>query len=84
MLVACPENSLLDSKEFYKPVVTPFDLELAADPTRSIGLGYVTDFTQLLSGNAIFRMWRCGFMLCTRLKTFGAEVGIVRAIGIEI
>ena len=29
VLVACPENSLVDSHEFYKPVVTPFEMELA-------------------------------------------------------
>ena len=29
VLVACPENSLLDSQEFYKPVVTPFEMEIA-------------------------------------------------------
>ncbi|PWN50801.1 diphthamide biosynthesis protein [Violaceomyces palustris] len=29
VLVACPENSLVDSKEFYKPIVTPFEMELA-------------------------------------------------------
>ncbi|GAC94944.1 predicted diphthamide biosynthesis protein [Pseudozyma hubeiensis SY62] len=29
VLVACPENTLVDSKEFYKPIVTPFEMELA-------------------------------------------------------
>jgi len=29
VLVASPENSLIDSKEFFKPVVTPFELEMA-------------------------------------------------------
>ena len=29
VLVACPENSLLDSKEFHVPVVTPHELLLA-------------------------------------------------------
>ena len=29
VLVACPENTLVDSKEFFKPVVTPFEMELA-------------------------------------------------------
>ena len=29
VLVACPENSLIDSHEFFKPVITPFELELA-------------------------------------------------------
>ena len=29
VLVACPENSLLESQEFFKPVVTPYEMELA-------------------------------------------------------
>jgi diphthamide biosynthesis protein 2 len=29
VLVACPENTLLDSKEFLRPVVSPFELECA-------------------------------------------------------
>ncbi|KAN0064540.1 Diphthamide biosynthesis protein 2 [Thecaphora frezii] len=29
VLVACPENSLVDSKDFYKPIVTPYEMELA-------------------------------------------------------
>ncbi|ORZ40574.1 putative diphthamide synthesis protein-domain-containing protein [Catenaria anguillulae PL171] len=31
VLVACPESSLIDSREFYKPVVTPFELGMALD-----------------------------------------------------
>ena len=37
VLVACPENSLIDSHEFFKPVVTPFEMELAC-------MRYVTDW----------------------------------------
>ena len=29
VLVACPENSLVDSQDLYKPVVTPFEMEIA-------------------------------------------------------
>jgi diphthamide biosynthesis protein 2 len=29
VLVACPENTLIDSSDFYKPIVTPFELEIA-------------------------------------------------------
>lgn len=32
MLVACPENSLIDSKDFFKPILTPFELEMALRP----------------------------------------------------
>ncbi|PWY99878.1 hypothetical protein BCV70DRAFT_227108 [Testicularia cyperi] len=29
VLIACPENTLVDSKEFLRPIVTPFEMELA-------------------------------------------------------
>ncbi|KAJ3323976.1 Diphthamide biosynthesis protein 2 [Boothiomyces sp. JEL0866] len=31
VLIACPENSILDSKEYYHPIVTPYELSLALD-----------------------------------------------------
>ena len=50
VLVACPENTLLDSSEFYQPVVTPYEMELACNPQREWTGDYVTDFSQLLKG----------------------------------
>lgn len=50
VLVACPENSLLDSSEFYKPVVTPFEMEVACNKSREWSEEYVTDFRHLLPG----------------------------------
>ena len=32
VVVGCWESSLIDSKEFYKPIITPFELELALRP----------------------------------------------------
>ena len=29
VLIACHENSAIDSREFYKPIITPFELQLA-------------------------------------------------------
>ncbi|CAG8645487.1 9803_t:CDS:10 [Paraglomus brasilianum] len=49
VLVACPENSLIDSKEFYRPIVTPFELEIALDRSKEWTGEYITDFQQLLS-----------------------------------
>ncbi|KAI8979525.1 diphthamide biosynthesis protein 2 [Mycotypha africana] len=49
VLVACPENSLVDSKEFYRPIVTPFELELALISRGKEWTGdYETDFSKLL------------------------------------
>ncbi|KAF9919304.1 Diphthamide biosynthesis protein 2 [Lobosporangium transversale] len=46
--VACPENSLIDSKEFYRPIVTPFELEIALSKSLDWTGKYITDFQQLL------------------------------------
>ncbi|MBN3302346.1 DPH2 synthase, partial [Amia calva] len=50
VLVSCPENSLLDSSEFYRPVVTPFEMEIACNKNREWTGEYVTDFSDLLPG----------------------------------
>ncbi|KAJ1304766.1 hypothetical protein OPQ81_005903 [Rhizoctonia solani] len=49
VLVACPENSVIDSKEFYRPIVTPFELEIALGADRSWTGEYVLNFDQILS-----------------------------------
>ncbi|KAJ2028307.1 Diphthamide biosynthesis protein 2 [Coemansia sp. S610] len=48
VLVACPENSLVDSKEFFAPVVTPFEMLLALSKSRQWTGDYVTDFHAFL------------------------------------
>ncbi|KAG9080517.1 Diphthamide biosynthesis protein 2 [Ceratobasidium sp. 370] len=50
VLVACPENSVIDSKEFYRPIVTPFELEIALGEDRSWTGEYILDFDQILKG----------------------------------
>ncbi|XP_068262829.1 2-(3-amino-3-carboxypropyl)histidine synthase subunit 2 [Nyctibius grandis] len=50
VLVACAQNSLLDSSDFYRPVVTPYELELACNPARQWTGNYLTDFRDLLPG----------------------------------
>lgn len=50
VLIACPENSLFDSSEFYKPVLTPFEMEVACNKNREWSEEYVTDFRHLLPG----------------------------------
>ncbi|GBG27775.1 2-3-amino-3-carboxypropylhistidine synthase subunit 2 [Hondaea fermentalgiana] len=48
VLVACPLNSLLDSKDFFKPVVTPFELEVALN-ARSWSTRFELAFSNLAS-----------------------------------
>ncbi|XP_067892485.1 2-(3-amino-3-carboxypropyl)histidine synthase subunit 2 isoform X2 [Heterodontus francisci] len=50
VLVACPENSLLDSSEFYRPVITPYEMEVACNQARKWTGEYITDFRDLLPG----------------------------------
>jgi len=48
--VACSENTFFDSKDFYRPVVTPYELEVALNPNRQWGAQYFTDFDDILPG----------------------------------
>ncbi|GAA5929266.1 2-(3-amino-3-carboxypropyl)histidine synthase [Sporobolomyces koalae] len=50
VLVACPENTMVDSKEFLRPIVTPFELELALTSKAWTGQ-YILDFGELLSSS---------------------------------
>ncbi|XP_057314676.1 2-(3-amino-3-carboxypropyl)histidine synthase subunit 2-like [Hydractinia symbiolongicarpus] len=53
VLIACPENSLIDSKDFYKPIVTPFEMEIACLKTREWTGDYHADFRLLLPGSSL-------------------------------
>lgn len=74
VLVACPENSLIDSKvcryplyrkfgrltvlqEFLKPIITPFELEMAISADRSWTGEYILDFGRLLEKSVGPGMW---------------------------
>ncbi|XP_063795449.1 2-(3-amino-3-carboxypropyl)histidine synthase subunit 2 [Pseudophryne corroboree] len=50
VLVACPENSMLDSSDFYRPIVTPDEMEVACNPAREWNGCCITDFRELLPG----------------------------------
>ncbi|XP_046859300.1 2-(3-amino-3-carboxypropyl)histidine synthase subunit 2-like [Xenia sp. Carnegie-2017] len=52
VIIACPENSLINSQEFYKPVITPFEIEVACTRARQWTGEYITDFQELLPGAA--------------------------------
>ncbi|PVV00692.1 hypothetical protein BB560_004912, partial [Smittium megazygosporum] len=52
VLVACPENSLVDSKEFYHPIITPFELLFALEKSFQYQLRYSSDFEQFLKLSA--------------------------------
>ncbi|GMF34751.1 unnamed protein product [Phytophthora lilii] len=48
VLVACQQNTMMDSKEFYKPIVTPYELQLALSPTEEWDGQYKTDFREVI------------------------------------
>ncbi|KAL7753828.1 Diphthamide biosynthesis protein 2 [Sorochytrium milnesiophthora] len=51
VLIACPESTLIDSKEFYQPVVTPYELEVALCKDKDWMGEYVLDFHKLSLSN---------------------------------
>ncbi|KAF8220335.1 diphthamide biosynthesis protein [Tricholoma matsutake] len=55
VLVACPENSLIDTKDFLRPIVTPYELEVALQAEQSWTGRYVLDFEKLLDSIAEIR-----------------------------
>ncbi|XP_068626310.1 2-(3-amino-3-carboxypropyl)histidine synthase subunit 2 [Battus philenor] len=51
VMVACPENDLYNSRDFYKPIVYPFELEVALNSNRQpYFTSQVTDYDELLPG----------------------------------
>ncbi|KAJ7915659.1 putative diphthamide synthesis protein-domain-containing protein [Mycena leptocephala] len=49
VLVACPENSLVEARDFLRPIITPFELEVALQAEQSWTGRYVLDFEKLLA-----------------------------------
>ena len=48
VLVACPETTLIDSKEFLQPIITPFEFSLACNTTIQWSGRLITDYRDLL------------------------------------
>lgn len=49
-MIACPENDIFESKDFYKPILTPYEVELAFNNSRTYTTHYCLDFRQILPG----------------------------------
>lgn len=57
VLVGCPENTLYNSKDFYKPLVSVFEIEMAWNPAWKNILPdtYCTDFRELLPEGKLYK-----------------------------
>ncbi|TCD70390.1 Diphthamide biosynthesis protein 2 [Steccherinum ochraceum] len=51
VIVACPENSVVEAKEFLRPIVTPYELEIALQSEPEWTGKYVLDFKEILSSS---------------------------------
>ena len=56
VLVACPETSLIDSKEFLQPIVTPYEFELACNKRIEWAGKLATDYKDVLAMETIPRV----------------------------
>ncbi len=58
VLVACPENSVITSREFLQPIITPLELEVALNPARQLASesssAVSTSFRDVLPGGRDF------------------------------
>ena len=55
VLVACNENSLINSKELNKPIITIYELEIAFNCARLWGEEFICDYRQLLPGQEHYK-----------------------------
>nr|XP_034184072.1 2-(3-amino-3-carboxypropyl)histidine synthase subunit 2 [Osmia lignaria] len=46
--ITCPENEVFDSREFLKPILIPYEVELAFNSSRECYTQYCMDFRQIL------------------------------------
>ncbi|XP_043521652.1 2-(3-amino-3-carboxypropyl)histidine synthase subunit 2 isoform X2 [Frieseomelitta varia] len=50
VVITCPENEIFDSREFLKPLLMPYEVELAFNSLRECYTHYCIDFRQILPG----------------------------------
>lgn len=50
--IACPENEIFDSRDFLRPILMPYEVELAFNSSRESYARYCMDFRQILPGGA--------------------------------
>ncbi|CAF4950164.1 unnamed protein product [Pieris macdunnoughi] len=56
VMIACPENDLYDSRDFYQALVYPYELEVALNTNRDFYFtSHITNYEELLPGNKHYK-----------------------------
>lgn len=57
VLIGCPENRLITSREFYKPLLSTFEVEVALNPVwrQQMPERYFVEFKEVLPNGKLFR-----------------------------
>lgn len=50
VVIACPENEVFDSRDFLRPILMPYEVELAFNDSRELYTQHCMDFRQILPG----------------------------------
>lgn len=50
VVIACSENEIFDSRDFLRPILMPFEVDLAFNASRKFSTQYCIDFRQILPG----------------------------------
>lgn len=50
VVITCSENEVFDSRDFLRPILMPFEVELAFNESRQFSTQYCMDFRQILPG----------------------------------
>lgn len=59
VIVGCPMNDIYTSREFYKPLLSVFEVEMALNPAwhETVPQSYAVDFREILPGGRLYRQW---------------------------
>lgn len=50
VVIACPESEIFESRDFLKPLLLPYEVDLAFNSSREFSQNYCMDFNQILPG----------------------------------
>ncbi|XP_026461542.1 2-(3-amino-3-carboxypropyl)histidine synthase subunit 2 [Ctenocephalides felis] len=81
VLISCPENTIYNDRDFYKPIITVFELDLALNPSRTRDdVSYIVDFPQLLPNGTFFKAYDTKHL---KINDISLVTGQVRILSTE-